>query len=188
MMKKILILTCLTLTLACEKKNSRDDLQPPDFKDLHKETLIKKTDTFQLSGKEQNRDDAIINFLRKSARSDASAKDSILSEEEYKNYFLPHTIGTGTSLDTTPLDTYWGIFTERRKLGLERILSKLNSVKDIHAKVEFDTRRREYGPWIAWKVNSIVLVDKKGKVEFPIEEIKLVACYKEKCKIAVVAP
>ncbi len=186
--QKKLLLIILFLNLTCKQDGWRDDLNTPNYQEIHKELLLRKTDSFSLPGKEQNREEAILNFLTNIAQSNTSVNDSILSEEEYKNFFLPHTLGTGTSLDTTPLDTYWVFFTDRRRLGLEKISNALKKSTVTRVEAEFDTRRRDYGPWISWKVNSVVLKDNKGKVSASIDQIKLVACYQKKCKVAVVSP
>ncbi|GBF51429.1 hypothetical protein LPTSP4_29650 [Leptospira ryugenii] len=190
-MKKIKILLTLLFffVLDCKKKDWRDELKTVDYKEIHKDSLSKQKLPIQMSGGMTDRESAVHSFLvaLKENRKNEISK-FILSDEEYKEYFLPHTLGHGTSLDVTPMDQYWPSFIERKKMGMESLSASLlrsnGNIKEFHWRPE----TREYGPWKAWKLDSVVLETKNAKAGLTLEQIKLVACHKEKCKIAVIAP
>jgi hypothetical protein len=188
--KILFIFTYLIISITdCKKKDWRDDMPTIDYKLLHKESLAKKGLTITLDGGFSDRDIVISEWIKaKKANLSASDDSYILTEKEYSEFFLPYTLGEGTSLDVTPLQTYWPMFLERRTYGLQKLRETLIRSNGKIKKFNWRPEVRNYGPWRAWKLDSIIMSSKSSGEDISIEEIKLVACYLEKCKIAVIAP
>lgn len=182
----------LIFLFVCKKEDWREKANAEIIKPeiLHKDILSQKKDDFTLIGGFESKEKVIENWL-KAMRQNPSTYDVdqyLLTDAEYKTLFLPHTIGSGTSLDTTDMATYWSIFLSRKSQGLEKIHNSLSGKNVELVNIFWRDALRTYGPWSAWKIDSIKL-RRKGETEnISLESIKLVACYKTKCKVAVVAP
>jgi len=189
MQRSILILLSFLVLLSaasCKKKDWREELQNADWKVLHKDLLTKQKLDFDLKGGFSNRDELLRAwFLSIRQNPQGTWEDFVLTEEEYENFFLPHTLGTGTSLDTTPLETYLPMIRERRKMGLDKVLRTVQSSNGKIHSISWREGGRQYGPWFVQKPDSILL---EGAGSPKIEEIKQVVQYKGKWKVAVLAP
>lgn len=172
-----------------QKKDWRDEITNIDYKVLHRETLAKKGVPIQLQGGFVDRDTVVHEWVKAKRKDKLASNDNfILTDIEYRDFFLPHTLGTGTSLDVTPLESYWPTFLERKSFGLQKALDTLTKSSGRIKKLNWRAETRTYGPWQAWKLDSVVLQPNTKGEDIVIEELKLVACYRETCKIAVIAP
>ncbi len=179
----------LLIQLDCKKKDWREEIQNIDYKEIHKESIANKNLPISVEGGFNDREEVVKRWIKAKKENPKSSDDFyLLTETEYKLYFLPHTLGSGTSLDVTPLESYWPMFLDRRAFGLEKVLSTIARSTGKVKKFNWRPEIRSYGPWKAWKLDSLLIESKKGSEDIAIEEIKLVACFENQCKIAVIAP
>lgn len=187
-MRLIFLITCFSFFASCNQKDWREEVQPIDWKILHKDTLASKRKDFVLIGGDFSSKDELLTKWFESIQKNpnSGSYEYVLTDEEYKNFFLPHTIGLGTALDTTPLETYWPMFLHRKEMGLQKIKDTISHSNGTIQKIYWRDSSRQFGPWIGYKPESIEF-GVPGK-STKIEEVKQVVKYRNKWKIAVIAP
>lgn len=97
----------------------------------------------------------------------------------------PNVYGYGTSLDVTPLDDYYILFSKRADIGYDKLRNKLNKNLSLQKLEIVFAKPRIYGKLEGFKPR-IIIKNKQGS--FDIEEIKMVFKVGNLYKVGVVAP
>ncbi|TGN10875.1 hypothetical protein [Leptospira ilyithenensis] len=192
-MKKILLITTLSLlAFQCESKQDwRAELEKANKQEELRmaESRAKIQANIKGSYKIENgfssKEEALIAFLKEVQAGSKSNYKSIFTPLEQETVVFPNTLGSGTSLDSTPLEDYKKLIQSRQDQGIERLREVLKgnrlSIKDVIWETP-----RTYKKIVGHKPGSLeVLVNGKP---MNIDQIKMIFEVNGKFKVGVVAP
>lgn len=186
-MKHIFFFLLFLLSLYCKQKDWREEIQPIDYKVLHADLLKKKDLPIQIQGGFSSKETLLKEFFDAVKKNPKGNFDSyILTKSELFDHFFPFTLGFGTSLDTTPLDSYTTMIETRKQMGFEKLISAIQGSDGKITKISWRQEARSFGPWVGYKPDAIYIKIRGSEVA--IEEIKQVVSYQGIWKIAVIAP
>lgn len=184
----ILYIILFSIFFQCKEKDWRDEIPKPNWQTLHSNLASKRKFDFQLKGG-RNSKEAVIQDWFSAIKKNSKQEDwteYVLSDAEYFDYFAPHTLGSGTALDSTELEQYKANFLLRKEIGLKHIIDIISQTDGKISNIEWRPEQKTYGPFTGFKPEKIFI--KSGKENVKLESIKQIVHYKGQWKIAVLAP
>ncbi len=186
-MRQILFIFLILTFLSCKQKDWREEIQPIDYKVLHSDLMKKRNLPINIQGGYASKELLLEEFFKAVKKNPEGDFDSyILTNKELFDHFFPFTLGFGTALDTTPLDTYQSLVESRKQMGLEKLISAITASDGKILRISWRPEPRAFGPWTGLKPDAIYLKVKGN--EIGTEEIKQVVLYNGLWKIAIIAP
>jgi hypothetical protein len=186
-MKKIFNIITISLLFACSKdprEIAKLELQK-EMEGTRLELERYKRSSISWSSQTYDKNECITKFLE-SISKDLASENCIIDPIEWKESYLPYVFGTGTLLDSTPLDKYLLITKQRQDIGIEKIKDIISNKNYKILSIQWTKNQKNtYGPFNGWKPVISLLVNRNT---FVINEIKQVIEYNGTYRIAVIAP
>ncbi|TGL63072.1 hypothetical protein EHQ58_01070 [Leptospira ognonensis] len=187
--KIYVLLTSIFLLTNCDK-DPREIAQEQLAKEIEP-TRIKleafKKQPIYWSGIESSKDECVLSFI-KSVSEGKSGENlaCVLENREWEESFLPYVFGQGTILDSTPLEKYLQITSDRKNMGFEKIKTLVQNKKYKIISIQWNKNEKSnFGPFLGWKPVIQLSINRNT---FVINEVKQVIEYKGTYKIAVIGP
>lgn len=190
----IIYLILLNLLLInCKDKDWRDEISSSN-KEINTQLILDQSKLKQMvkkdyliSNSSNSKEEAIQSYLIELLSSNKKQSDMYsFDKKELSEILYPNSLGTGTSLDSTPLSIYEDLVWQRKILGEEKILNKFKNKNFSIKKINWRKGFREYGVLKGYKPDSIEIISNRELII--IEEIKQVIEHNGQYKVAIVAP